>query len=142
MDAIIEFAGNHPFLAGGAVFMTILALANEARTATRRGVDLPPREAVTLINQGAAVIDVRGFESFKGGHIVNAKHIPMDELGDAAASKLKGLKDKAVIVYDDNGLKSGKAVTMLRALDFTQVTNLKGGLGAWARENYPLETRK
>lgn len=142
MDRIIEFAGNHPILVGGAVFLTILALVNEARVVTRRNVDLAPRDAVSLINQGATVIDVRGFESYKGGHILNAKHIPMDELGTAAPKKLKGMQDKPVIVYDDNGLKSSRAVALLRALDFKQVVNLKGGVAAWARENYPLETRK
>lgn len=142
MDRFIEFAANHPFLVSVAVFLTLLTLANEVRVATRRGVDLPPKDAVTLINQGAAVIDLRSFERFKSGHILGARHVPMEDLGDAAAKKLKALKDKPVIVYDDNGLKSARAVTMLRSLDFQRVANLKGGLGAWLRENYPLETRK
>ena len=46
------------------------------------------------------------------------------------------------MVYDDNGLASARAVNVLRGLAFEKVVNLKGGIGAWARENFPLETGK
>ncbi|MFK7885777.1 MAG: rhodanese-like domain-containing protein [Gammaproteobacteria bacterium] len=142
MDRLLEFASNHPILVSGAVFLTILTLANEIRTATRRGVDLSPQDAVGLINGGATVIDVRSFDRFSAGHIINAKNIPLDELGDAAVKKLAALKDKPVILYDDNGLTGGRAVNVLRGLEFANVANIKGGITAWARENFPLESGK
>jgi len=142
MDRLLEFASNHPILLSGAVFLTILTIANEVRTATRRGVDLSPQDAVGLINGGATVIDVRSFERFAAGHIINAKNIPLDELDDAAMKKLGTQKDKPVILYDDNGLTGGRAVNLLRGLEFANVANIKGGITAWARDNFPLESGK
>ncbi len=142
MDRLLEFATNHPILISSAVFLTIVTLANEIRMATRRGVDLSPQDAVGLINAGATVIDVRNIESFKSGHIMNAQHIPLDELQDKAPKKLAASKNKPIIIYDDNGMKGARAVNVLRALEFANVTNIKGGVGAWARENFPLEAGK
>lgn len=142
MDRLLEFAVNHPILVSGAVFLTILTLANEIRLATRRGVDLSPHEAVLLINNGATVLDVRSVESFRGGHIINSRNIPMDELADAAPKKLGAQKSSTVVVYDDNGMTSGRAVRLLQSLAFEHVVNLKGGIAAWARENFPLESGK
>ena len=142
MDRALEFAANHPILISTAVFLTILTLANEIRMVTRRGVDLGPNEAVRLINGGATVVDIRSFERYQGGHIINARHIPLDEIADKAPKKLAALKSKPVVVYDDNGMASNRAVALLRGLGFEQVVNLKGGIGAWARENFPLEKGK
>lgn len=142
MDRLLEFASNHPILISSAVFLTILTLANEVRTATRRGVDLTPQDAVGLINGGATVIDVRSIERFKAGHIINAKSIPLEDLKEQALKKLGDFKDKPVVLYDDNGLTGGRAVNVLRGLEFSQVTNIKGGITAWARENFPLEAGK
>ena len=141
MDKLLEFASNHPYMVSGAVFLTAFAIYNEIRQAARRGIDLAPGAAIGLINKGATVIDLRGFERFKSGHIINAKHVPMDELGEAASGKLKSLKDKTIIVYDDTGITGAKAANLLRRLDFPNAINLRGGLGAWERENLPLERR-
>jgi rhodanese-related sulfurtransferase len=142
MDRLLEFAINHPLLVSGAVLLAIVTLANEVRLATRRGIDLSPQDAVALMNRGAAVIDIRDFERFKGGHIINAKHVPMDDLKDQATKKLASFKDKAVVVYDDNGTLGARAVNVLRSLDFQNAVSLKGGIGAWVRENFPVEKGK
>ncbi|MFK8014533.1 MAG: rhodanese-like domain-containing protein [Gammaproteobacteria bacterium] len=142
MDRLLEFATNHPILISSAVFLTILTLANEFRTVSRRGVDLSPQDAIALINSGATVVDVRGIDHYKNGHIINARHIPMDELADKADNKLGGNKEAPVVIYDENGSQGARAVNVLRAQQFTNVVNIKGGVGAWARENFPLEAGK
>jgi len=141
MDELLIFAGKHPYMVGGAVLLTVFAIFNEVRQAARRGIDLGPGAAIGLINKGAAVIDLRGFERYKSGHIINARHIPMEELGEAASGKLKSAKDGPVIVYDDTGLGGARAASMLRKLDFANAINLRGGIAAWERENFPLEKR-
>ncbi|MEM6638466.1 MAG: rhodanese-like domain-containing protein [Pseudomonadota bacterium] len=142
MDRLLEFAANHPILVSSAVFLTIVTLGNEVRMASRRNIDLDPQSAVRLINAGATVIDVRSFERYQSGHIINARHIPMDELADQAPRKLGALKDQPVVVYDENGAASASAVGILRGLAFAQVVNLKGGLVAWMRDNFPIEKGK
>ena len=138
MEVFLEFAGRHPVLVWGAVFLTGITIANEIRLVARRGFNLDPTGAVALINDGAAVIDTRSVDRFRAGHIVNARNIPQDELGDAADKKLKGLKGDPLIVCCDNGISSGRAVTLLRSLGFDKAVSLQGGLAAWQRENLPL----
>ena len=43
-------------------------------------INIEASEAVRLINNDAAVIDLRNAEAYSRGHIVNAKNIPLDEL--------------------------------------------------------------
>jgi adenylyltransferase/sulfurtransferase len=38
------------------------------------------------------------------------------------------------VVYCHTGVRSARAVTMLRQLGFKNVKNLKGGIDAWAEE--------
>ena len=148
MEVFLEFAGRHPVLVWGAVFLTGITIANEIRLVARRGFNLDPTGAVALINDGGdsdvvrpryvVVADGSGVDRFRAGHIVNARNIPQDELGDAADKKLKGLKGNPLIVCCDNGISSGRAVTLLRSLGFDKAVSLQGGLAAWQRENLPL----
>ena len=87
------------------------------------------------------VLDVRSVERFRTGHIIGARSLPLDDL-DSAADKHGKYRDKPVLVYDENGLTVSKAAAKLRALAFTQVFSLKGGMMAWQRENYPTQKGK
>lgn len=141
MQQIIEFSGNHPYLVGLAVVLTMLLIANEIRLFSRKGIDVSPSQTVTLMNNGAKVVDVRSIERFRAGHIISAIHIAFDDLEAKAKKSLNAHKDKFIIVYDDTGMQGARASTLLRSLDFKAV-NLKGGLAAWNNDNLPLEKGK
>ena len=137
MEQFIEFTGNHPYLVGAAVALLVMIVFNEVRLATRGYNDVAPADAVKLINVDATVIDVRSVDAYRTGHIVGAKNVPLDEL-DADGSKLKKLKEKPVLTYCDNGITGARAASSLRSAGFSKVFNLRGGLEAWRRDNYPL----
>lgn len=141
MQQIIEFSGNHPYLVGLAVVLTIILVANEFRLFSRKGIDVSPSQSVALINNGAKVLDIRSIERFRSGHIIGALHIALDELEDKAEKLLKKHKGSFIIVYDDNGMQGARASTMLRNLQYKAV-NLKGGIAAWNSDNLPLEKGK
>jgi len=140
MNQIIEFSSNHPYLVGLAVVMTILLIANEIRLLGRRGIDVSPAETVTLMNNGARVLDVRSMDLFRNGHILDAIHIPLDELTSKAESKFKAHRDKFIVVYCDTGIQSAKACAELRQQNFKAV-NLRGGLTAWKSDDLPVEKK-
>ena len=138
MEQLLEFAGNHPFLVLGLVAMTALVVVNELRLLTS-GTAVEPAEAVRLINQDAAVLDLRGKTAWEKARISGARHAPPDELSEA----VKDLeRDRPVLAYCDTGAQGGKAAARLRKEGFGQAYNLKGGLAAWERENLPLERGK
>ncbi len=141
MQQIIEFSGNHPYLAGLAVVLTMVLIANEFRLFSRKGIDVSPSQTVALMNNGAKVVDVRSAERFHAGHIMGAAHIAYEELEAKIDKALKAHKDKFIIVYDDNGMQGARASTMLRGLEYKAV-NLKGGIAAWTSDSLPLEKGK
>ena len=137
MERLIEYITRHPFLAGGTAAIALALLAYEASRARSGGQSVGPIEAVRLLNQGAVLLDVRSQAEFDSGHILDARHVPQDQLA-AGGEALKKLKDKVVITCCESGMRSGAATRVLQAQGFTKVVNLKGGLQAWRAENLPL----
>jgi rhodanese-related sulfurtransferase len=96
-------------------------------------------EATRLMNQpGALVLDVREPAEFQAGHLPRARHIPLGELG-GRIDEIAKFKEKPVIVTCRSGARSGSACRKLRAAGFTNVHNLKGGIGAWQQASLPVE---
>jgi rhodanese-related sulfurtransferase len=137
MDRLLEYITRHPFLAGGTAALALAVLAYEASRARSGGQSVGPMDAVRLLNQGALVLDVRSQAEFDSGHILDAKHVPQDQLASSAEA-LKKYKDKVVIACCESGMRSGAAARVLQAQGYTKVVNLKGGLQAWRTENLPL----
>ena len=137
MDSIIEYAGNHPFLFGGMLLMFGIVFAYEMRVARRKGVDISPVEAVTLINGGAQPVDIRAVAQFEKGHLLDARNIPLADF-DQHLPALEKLKDRGMLVYCDNGTTSAKAVEKLKERGIITAKSLRGGLTAWRAENLPV----
>jgi rhodanese-related sulfurtransferase len=108
----------------------------------RRGTGGPwvnTTQAIELINrQDALVLDVRDVGDYGAGHILGAKNVPLARIGEGGGELAKR-KDRPVIVYDDDGGRSTKAMAALKGQGFTQVANLSGGLGAWRQAGLPVE---
>lgn len=137
MERLLDYIIRHPFLAGGTAVLALAVLAYEASRLRGGGQSVGPMDAVRLMNQGALLLDVRSQAEFDSGHILDARHVPQDQLA-ASAETLKKYKDKVVIACCESGLRSGAAARVLQAQGFTKVVNLKGGLQAWRAESLPL----
>lgn len=135
MAEYLAFAKDHIFLFGAAIALIVIIIVSEVRRARRPWHDAEPAAAVRLINAGAQLIDLRGHDAYRSGHIVNARHIPLDEI-DAKADKLD--RKTPVIVYCDTGVTSGRAAERLVQQGFADVWQLRGGIAAWKRENMPV----
>jgi len=139
MQRLLEFIGNHPYLAAAAVAAAVVVGVYELRAQLQAFAALSAMQAVRLMNQGALVIDLRGKESYDAGHIGDARNVPLAELA-AQAEGLKKWRDKNVITYCDNGVNGASAARALIKLGFTKVFNLQGGLEAWVKDNMPVAT--
>ncbi|MGO9930205.1 MAG: rhodanese-like domain-containing protein [Steroidobacteraceae bacterium] len=137
MQRLLEFIGNHPYLAASAAAAAVIVLVYELRAGMQAFAALSATQAVRLMNQGALVIDLRAKESYDAGHIGDARNVPMAELA-SQAEVLKKWRDKNVITYCDNGINGAGAARALIKLGFTKVFNLQGGLNAWVKDNMPL----
>jgi rhodanese-related sulfurtransferase len=84
------------------------------------------------------LLDIRSAGELAQGVLPNAVHIPM-HLIPLRLSELP--KDKDVIIYCHSGARSYHACAYLAQQGYTNAVNLRGGILAWARSGYRLETR-
>ncbi|HEX8987392.1 MAG TPA: rhodanese-like domain-containing protein [Rhodocyclaceae bacterium] len=98
-------------------------------------------EATSLINrEDGVVVDVRETGEWSSGHIPNARHIALGQLGDHI-SELSKVKDKPIIVCCASGNRSSSACATLKKAGFERVFNLAGGMGAWRDAGLPVTTK-
>jgi rhodanese-related sulfurtransferase len=137
MGEIIAFANEHPWLASSVVMFLIAVLAYEVRLKGQGLVQITTPLAVQLINKGATIIDVRPPEAFAGGHIVNAKNIPLATLV-GSPDPISKKKDRPLLTVCDTGPAARQAANALRKQGYASAFSLQGGLTAWRGDNLPL----
>jgi len=92
--------------------------------------DLAPRvSAVT-------VLDVRGASEWTQGHIPGALHVPLGYLTDRIAEIPS---DRPIVVHCQSGSRSSIAASLLKRAGLDHVSNLTGGITAWAAAGLPIE---
>ena len=140
MAQIIEFSTNHWILVAAFLLVSTVLVINIVQAGGAGA--LRPHEAVQLLNrENAVALDVRSASEFESGHVIDARHIPLQELKQRA-EELKRFKGKPILVCCAAGTVSAQAVKDLRGMGFEQVSRLKGGIAAWRAENLPLTQGK
>lgn len=87
--------------------------------------------AARLQTEGALLLDVREASEIATCAIPGSRHIPMRQIPES----LDDLpKDRLILVHCHHGGRSLRVTQFLRANGFTQVTNVAGGIDAWASE--------
>lgn len=141
MDRIVEFTNEHTLLVFGLVVSFFVLVFSELRRKASSMVNIDAADAVKLINNDAAVIDIRNVDAFTRGHIAGARNIPMDEF-EAKKSQVEKLKSKPIVAVCDAGITTTKVVDNLRKAGFENVYGLKGGMNGWAQAGLPVVTGK
>ena len=100
---------------------------------------LSPNQAVQMINrEKAQVIDVCSAEEYAAGHLVGARHVPLDQL----EKQLDGVarsKTQPLILVCASGIRSKRAVAVAKKLGYEKVHSLTGGMAAWREASLPIE---
>lgn len=135
IGSLVKFILDHIFivaiamLSGGALLWPALA---------PRGRRASALQVTQMINRGkTAVIDVRTAEEFAGGHLRDAKNIPLADLA-ARIGELDKNKTKTVVLVCQSGARSDKAARQLKAAGFEDVYGLDGGMAAWQAAGLPM----
>ena len=87
------------------------------------------------------ILDVRESEQRSEGEIYadESYAITRGNLEFAIGNKIKD-KNILIVTYCRGGSRGALAAQTLRHLGYKNATNLKGGLKAWAKSGYPVET--
>jgi rhodanese-related sulfurtransferase len=78
---------------------------------------------------GLRLIDIRSSDEFDALHIPTAERIALSDL-----SKTPFRRDETIVLYSEGGAHAGQGWVFLRALGYTQVYFLRGGLREWLDE--------
>lgn len=100
--------------------------------------EIRPEELQAWCHAGHCVqiVDVRTGGEFAAGRIGGAKLLPLAEL----AGRVHELEpDTPIVVVCQSGPRGSRAREELCRLGWTNVANLAGGMGAWARAGLPVE---
>lgn len=81
-------------------------------------------------NKPIVILDVRQPDEYNAGHILGSILIPLDTLEERSQELAK---DKEIVAYCRSGKRSAQAVTILRALGYSNAVSLQGGFQAWQR---------
>ncbi len=96
--------------------------------------ELTPQEALTALEQGALLVDVRDTAERVEQHIGGSRHIPMGFL----PRHLDELpRDRLIILHCAGGVRSLVAASVLQQHGFTNVASVAGGLDRWLEEQLP-----
>lgn len=84
-------------------------------------------EAARILDCGGVLVDVRSPEEFAAGHLEGAVNLPVDGIERHAGE----LADKELVLYCRSGLRSQRALQVLRRCDCRRVHNL-GAMSRWS----------
>jgi sulfur-carrier protein adenylyltransferase/sulfurtransferase len=93
--------------------------------------DLEPTEVKQMIDSGEdfILVDVREPHEYQIASIPKATLIPLGQL----PNRLSELpRDSRIVCHCKSGVRSGKAVDLLKQNGYTRVSNMKGGILAWS----------
>ncbi|NOY70783.1 MAG: rhodanese-like domain-containing protein [Gammaproteobacteria bacterium] len=138
MSDFFGFLVDHWILSSLFIFILFALIMTEFRGRLLGFKDIPPNEAVRLMNQdNAIVLDVRDEATFNSGHILNAKNIPVGLL-ESRLGELSESRSNPVLLVCRSGQDSARAGGVLQKQGFAEIYKLAGGMMAWENANLPL----
>jgi len=139
MQDIMQFAGNHTILSLAWVVLLVLVIVTTFKGLFSKVKTISRGEATRLINkEDAVVVDVRGRDDFRKGHISNSYNVLAADIKKGSFSELEKHKAQPLIVVCATGTSASDSAAQLNAAGFTQVYVLKDGISGWSGENLPL----
>lgn len=94
--------------------------------------------AAQLASAGTLLIDVREPNEFATCQIAGSVHLPIREI-PARMSEIP--TDRQVLILCHHGGRSARVTQFLRSAGWDNVTNVAGGIDAWARHVDPTLAR-
>ena len=119
-----------------------MSLFDSHLAAIKNEIDEIEPEAVAekLRSGGAILVDVRERDEWENGFLPTANLLGRGHL-EARISRVADTADE-VIVYCAGGVRSAFAAHALKAMGYTNVRSMAGGFTEWARNSYPVKTRR
>jgi adenylyltransferase/sulfurtransferase len=132
-DPECPVCGEHPSVTG---LIDYEAFCGVGAAPAHEGLEVTAAELAREMkaNPGLILVDVREPHEWDICHIQGARLIPLGQLPGRLA-ELNGHQE--IVTQCHTGVRSMRALEILRAAGFARVRNLRGGIAAWAAEVDP-----
>lgn len=101
--------------------------------------EITAQEARDLLsNTDPFLLDVRTSGEYENAHISGASLLPVQILAENL-SLLEKYKNEDILIYCQSGNRSTVAAKILLDAGFTNIYNLRYGIGDWIRKGHPVE---
>lgn len=121
------------------IFLPILLVAGLSQAGTPEVLSAPQADSVLrsqAAKSGFHLLDVRTPEEFAQGHLKGATLFDVKSPSfDADVAKLPH-KDR-YLLYCRSGHRSGMALEKMKAMGFSNLQHMVGGIGAWTAAGLP-----
>ena len=135
MALFFEFLAQQWILVAALLAVLVMLFMHETR---KSGTSLSPQQAINLVNAEEGVfVDLRDTADFRGGHIVDAMHIPSSKLLNNTGL-LENYRDKPIVLVCKMGQSSGAVGKKLNADGFAKVNIMTGGMMEWKNLQLPV----
>lgn len=97
--------------------------------------------SVTTLEENKAeylILDARELEEFRTSHVEDAQCVGYDFFNAESFEKSHPNKNQPIAVYCSIGVRSEHIGLKLKALGYTNVKNVYGGIFEWANQDKPL----
>ncbi|GAA4878500.1 rhodanese-like domain-containing protein [Ferrimonas pelagia] len=139
MHEFIDFLTRNPILSLAWVALAALFISSLVQGKLSKFTTVDHQAATLLINkEDAKILDVRGEDEFKKGHIVDALNVPLSQIKNNQLATVEKHKNSPIIVVCNAGISSSQAANTLVKAGFDKVYNLKGGMTDWNAANMPV----
>jgi sulfur-carrier protein adenylyltransferase/sulfurtransferase len=136
-DPECPLCGEHPTVTGLIDYLGFCGLAPEAAEAALTPDEVTVQELKRALDHpelGIKILDVREAAEYQIARIDGVRLLPLSEL----AQRLSELApNQPYYIHCHHGVRSLRAVHLLRQNGFRQVKSVKGGLAAWSNEIDP-----
>ena len=94
----------------------------------RNKVNITVKEMLEIIktNNNVTLLDVRSNQEYKEGHLARSVNIPVFDLNKNVTRIIN--KDNIVIVYCSAGIRSKRAMEILKKQGYKNLYNIEGGI--------------
>ncbi|MFP4164711.1 MAG: thioredoxin domain-containing protein [Chitinispirillaceae bacterium] len=123
----------------GQQFARVVVLEYEVDSAKAVFRNVSAGEAHDMLKKRKPLLlDVRTPGEFSGGHIKDAKLLPLQQLSKRIG-EMKKYKDRPIVVYCRSGNRSIPASQILIQNGFKEVYNVESGIRGWIKESFSVE---
>lgn len=125
------------FLLTVVIFGSLYFVFQPAGKATSNTLN-PQAFAKLATDSTYAILDVRTAAEYQQGHLANAQNIDFYQSTAFITAVEKLDKTRKYLIYCRSGNRSTQAIAQMKALGFTHLTELQGGLVNWQAANLPI----